>query len=169
VSPIILSVESAKFEASTAPLIGYAIMKDVLILERDELVGTVLADILLEESISAAIVSEQEAKNLAPKDAPLLVITDINRGHHEDLRGLKLVAAMRQKWPQLCAIYLAALWPEPLRREMLGAGERFLPKPVPLTQLIRTVRELLDSGLCGRRISRPPSRLGLPCCGRVTS
>ena len=37
-------------------------MKDVLILERDELVGTVLADILLEEGISAAIVSEQEAK-----------------------------------------------------------------------------------------------------------
>jgi hypothetical protein len=60
---------------------------------------------------------------------------------------------MRRKWPQLCAIYLAALWPEPLRREMLGAGERFLTKPVPLKQLIRTVRELLDSGLCGRRIT----------------
>jgi DNA-binding response OmpR family regulator len=128
-------------------------MKDVLILERDELVGIVFADILLEEGITAAILSEQEAKKLPREDAPQLVITGINRGHHEDLRGLKLVAAMRRKWPQLCAIYLAALWPEPLRREMLGAGERFLTKPVPLKQLIHTVRELLDSGLCGRRIT----------------
>ena len=35
-----------------------------------------------------------------------------------------------------------------LRREMLAAGERFLTKPVPISQMIRTVRELLDSGLC---------------------
>jgi hypothetical protein len=77
-----------------------------------------------------------------------MVITGINRGHAEDLTGLKVVAALRRKWPQLCALYLAALWPAGLRREMLAAGERFFAKPVPLWQMIRTVRELLDSDLC---------------------
>ena len=78
------------------------------------------------------------------------MITGINRGHNEDLTGLKVVSAMHRKWPQLCVIYLSALWPARLRRKMLAAGERFLTKPVRVAQLTRTVRELLDSGLCRR-------------------
>jgi DNA-binding response OmpR family regulator len=126
---------------------------DVLIVERDELLGTMLADTLDAEGISAAIVSDDEAQKLLPDAAPQLVITGINRGHNEDLTGLKVVSALRSKWPRLCAVYLSALWPSRLRREGLAAGERFLTKPVPLVQLIRTVRELLDSGVCRRRIT----------------
>lgn len=81
-------------------------------------------------------------------DTPQVVITGINRGHDEDLTGFEVVSAIRRKWPQLCAVYLAALWPASLRREKLAASERFLTKPVPISQMIRTVRELLDSGLC---------------------
>ena len=33
---------------------------------------------------------------------------------------------MRHKWPQLCAVYLAALWPTRLRRKMLDAREQLL-------------------------------------------
>jgi DNA-binding response OmpR family regulator len=123
---------------------------DVLIVERDELVGAVLADTLDAEGISAAVTSDEEALKLLPDDALQVVITGINRGHNEDLGGLKVVSAMRRKWPQLCAVYLAALWPARLRREMLTARERFLTKPVRLTQLTRAVRELLDCGLCRR-------------------
>jgi DNA-binding response OmpR family regulator len=107
-----------------------------------------LADTLDAEGIASAIASDEEALKLPPDDAPQVVITGINRGHDEDLTGLKVVSAMRRKWPQLCAVYLAALWPARLRREMLGARERFLTKPVRLEQLTRTVRELLDSSLC---------------------
>jgi DNA-binding response OmpR family regulator len=121
---------------------------DVLIVERDELVGATLADSLDAEGIAAAVTSDEEALKLLPGDAPQVVITGINRGHNEDLTGLKVVSAMRRKWPQLCAVYLAALWPASLRREMLTARERFLAKPVRLAQMCRTVRELLDSGLC---------------------
>ena len=121
---------------------------DVLIVERDELAGATLADTLDAEGIAAAVASDEEALKLLPDDAPQVVITGINRGHNEDLTGLQVVSVMRRKWPQLCAVYLAALWPARLRREMLTARERFLTKPVRLAQMSRTVRELLDSGLC---------------------
>jgi DNA-binding response OmpR family regulator len=124
---------------------------DVLIIERDELMGSVLADALDAEDIAIAVASDEEALKLPPNDALQVVITGINRGHDEDLTGLEVVAAMRRKWPQLCAVYLAALWPVRLRRETLAAGERFLAKPVRLAQVTRTVQELLASGLCGRR------------------
>jgi DNA-binding response OmpR family regulator len=121
---------------------------DVLIVERDELVGSMLTDVLDGEGISAAVLSDEEALKLPPEDAPRVVITGMNRTHDEDLMGLKLVSAMRRKWPQVCAIYLAALWPARLPRGALAAGERFLAKPVRLTAMIRAVRELLNSGIC---------------------
>ena len=108
-----------------------------------------LADTLDAEGIPAAAASDdEEALKLRPDDAPQVVITGMNRGHDEDLTGLKLVSAMRRKWPQLCAVYLAASWPARLNRRMLMTRERFLPKPFHLAAMIRTVRELLNSGLC---------------------
>ena len=121
---------------------------DVLIVERDDLVGSVLADALDSEGIAAAVVPDEEALKLPPDEAPRVVITGLNRGHDEDLTGLQVVSVMRRKWPKLCAVYLAALWPARLQRQALAASERFLPKPVRLASMIRTVRELLDSGLC---------------------
>jgi CheY-like chemotaxis protein len=121
---------------------------DVLIVEHDELMGAVLAETFNAEGISATVASDEEALKLPPDDAPQLVITAINRGHNEDLTGLKVVSALRRKWPQLCVIYLAALWPACLRREMLAKeSERFLTKPVRLAQMIQSVREMLASGL----------------------
>src|SRR5690242_297228 len=114
----------------------------VLILERDQLVRSVLADTLEAEGISAAVASDEDALELPPDDAPQVVITGMNRGHDEDLAGLKVVAAMRRKWPQFCTVYLAALWPARLDRHALAARERFLAKPVRLTAMIRTVRDL---------------------------
>jgi DNA-binding response OmpR family regulator len=123
---------------------------DVLIIERDEQMGLVLADTLDGEGISFAVASDEEALNLPSDDAPRVIVTGLNRGHYEDQRGLDMVSAMRRKWPQLCALYLAALWPAHLRDGKLAAGERFLTKPVRLAQMTDTVHELLDSGLCGR-------------------
>src|SRR5579872_6712023 len=139
---------------------------DVLIVERDELVRSVLAETVDAVCIPATVAADEDALKLPSSDAPQLVITGINRGRDEDLRGLEMVATLRRKWPQLCAIYLAALWPARLRREKLAAGERFLTKPVSLSHMIRTVRELLDSGLCRSQArSRPrgeAERAGLP-------
>lgn len=119
---------------------------DVLIVEHDELVGAMLMDTLDEEGISAAIASDEEALALSPDSAPKVVITGINRGHTEDMVGLMVVRAMRRKLPQLCAVYLASLWPVRLRRDMLASRERFLTKPVCLARLTHTVRELLHAG-----------------------
>lgn len=120
---------------------------DVLIVEHDELMGSILADTMDGEGIPFAVASDEEALKLLPHDPPRVVITGLNRGHDEDLRGLELVATMRRKWPLLCVVYLAALWPTHPRRE-LAAGERFLTKPVRLTQVTDTVRELLASRFC---------------------
>jgi CheY-like chemotaxis protein len=121
---------------------------DVLIVERDELVGAVLVEMLGEDGISSAVASDEEALKLLPDAVPLVAITSISRGHNEDLEGLKVVSAMRRNWPQLRVVYLAALWPARLHREALAAGERFLTKPVSRTQLTSTVHELLAPGLC---------------------
>jgi DNA-binding response OmpR family regulator len=122
---------------------------DVLIVERDELVGSLLVETLEIEGISATVASDEEALMLGD-DGPRMVITNMNRGHNEDLRGRALVSAMRRKWPGVGAIYLAALWPAHLPRRALAAGERFLDKPVHLERMIRTVRDLLNAGICRR-------------------
>jgi DNA-binding response OmpR family regulator len=119
---------------------------DVLIVERDELLGSILTDALDGEGISAVVASDEEALKLPPDDAPQVVITGMNRGHDEDLTGLTLVATMRRKWSGVCAIYLATLWPA--RLASLAASERFLAKPVHLGAMVQAVRELLKSGIC---------------------
>lgn len=121
---------------------------DVLIVEPNELVGSMLFDALGAEGISAAILPDDAALELRHAEPPRVVITSMNRGHNEDLKGHTLVSAMRRKWPAVCAVYLAALWPAHLPRRALAAGERFLTKPVQLDAMIRTVRELLSSGIC---------------------
>ena len=116
---------------------------DVLIVQRDELLGTVLADALAEDGISAAVVPDEEALALPPDQAPFVVITGMNRGHNEDLAGVTLARCLRKKWPTLCIIYLASLWPARLAREVLTAVDRFLAKPFAPTQMVRTVRQLM--------------------------
>ena len=90
----------------------------------------------------------EQALALPPDNAPLVVITGMNRGHSEDLTGLKFADAMRRKWPALGVVYLAALWPVRLHRCALAARDRFLAKPVSVTDMVRTVRELMAAGLC---------------------
>ncbi len=121
---------------------------DVLIVERDDLLGSTIADVLGDEGISAVVLSDEEALALPPGNCPRLIITDMNRGHSENLLGLYVVSAVRGKWPELPVVYLAALWPARLPPQALAESERFLPKPVGVTTMTRTVRELLHSGTC---------------------
>ena len=114
---------------------------DVLILERDPLVAEVLADALADEGLTTAVTpTEQEAAVI--DDPPRVVITSINRTG-EDLKGLEVSRALCARWRCNGAIYMAALWPLRLREKVLSGQERFLPKPVQMTQFLRAVRELL--------------------------
>jgi CheY-like chemotaxis protein len=111
---------------------------DVLIVERDELIGTVLADALDQDGLTATLVpDEQEAFDLPPHDAPRVVITGMNHGHNEDMAGLHIARALRKKWPGIAVIYMGALWPVRLHRCALAVRERFLAKPVPLAKMHR--------------------------------
>ena len=125
-------------------------------MERDELVGSMLADTLDTEGISAAVLADEEALRLPPDQPPKLVMTDMNRTYTEDLRGLMLVSVLRRKWPRLRAIYLAALWPARLPRRVLTTRDRFLSKPFDLAAMISAVRELLPLDGEPARRSVPP-------------
>jgi hypothetical protein len=132
---------------------------DVLIMERDDLVGSVLADTLAVAGISAAVLADEEALRLPPDQPPKLVITGLNRTNYEDdLTGLMLVSALRRKWPRMRAIYLAALWPACLSRQELTARERFLRKPIGVQTIIDTVRELLRPLAASARETRGQER-----------
>ena len=118
---------------------------NVLIVERDELIAEVLATALEEEGIEAAIVNDDKiALEACEPEAPQVVITGINR-RQDDMAGLQLVRSMRKRCPLLRVIYMAAVWPDQLHRCALGVRDRFVSKPVPLSKLIRTVRELLPA------------------------
>ena len=143
---------------------------DVLIVERDELVGSMLSDVLADDGIAAAVMPDEQALALPPDNAPLVVITGMNRGHSEDLTGLKLAGAMRKKWPTLGVVYLAALWPVRLHRCALAARDRFLAKPVAVTDMVRTVRELIAVGICRQPdccARRPPPQATFRRSGRL--
>jgi DNA-binding response OmpR family regulator len=128
---------------------------DALIMERDELVGSMLVDMLDDEKISAAVLADEEALRLPPDQPPRLVITDMNRTYTEDLRGLVLVSALRRKWPRLRAIYLAAVWPARLSKALI-ARDRFLSKPFDLAAMISAVRQLLPLDDESTRCQVPP-------------
>jgi DNA-binding response OmpR family regulator len=114
---------------------------DVLIVERDELVGGVIADALAVDGIFAKVVSDkEEALAVASNDVPHVVITGINRSD-EDMKGLEIGRDMHARWPGLAIVYMAALWPVRLKR--LCLYERFLTKPLHVSSLINTVRGLL--------------------------
>jgi DNA-binding response OmpR family regulator len=109
-----------------------------------------LTDALAEDGITAAVMPDDEALVLPSEPAPIVVITGMNRDHNEDLAGLKVATCMRKKWkwPTLCIVFLASLWPFRLARNVLTAGDRFLAKPFAPTQMVRTVRQLMASGVC---------------------
>ena len=124
------------------PRVGSVVCKpmNVLVVERDALLATVLTDALADDGIEAVVVSDdEEALEACQPDMPQVVVTGINRGG-DDLRGLKFGRAIRNRCPLLGVIYMAALWPVQVT---LNARERFLSKPMAMKKLIQTVRELL--------------------------
>ena len=120
-------------------------LMDVIIVERNELLATVLADALADEGIDAAVVpDDEEALAACQPDMPQVVVTGINR-RRDDMRGLQFGRAIRNRCPLLAIIYMAALWPAQL---VLDKRERFIAKPMVMAALIRTVRELLPLRRC---------------------
>lgn len=139
----VLQAEAAKCDASWSADVSYGRM-DVLIVERDDLIAEVIAGALAEDGISAAVVpTEQDATRIAQDDSPRVIITGMNR-RLEDMAGMEAARSLCSRWSCPGIIYMAALWPARLRREALTARERFLPKPVSMSEMIQTVRELLS-------------------------
>jgi DNA-binding response OmpR family regulator len=74
-----------------------------------------------------------------PPPAVLVTDTDIPAG---GMDGLALAGAARRRWPNLGVVYLTGR-PSRLDGHVLGARDRFLPRPVAPDALVRAVRGLL--------------------------
>lgn len=118
---------------------------DVLIVERDPMVAEVLADALADVGITTDITAHEDQAIAGCRDSEArVVITGINR-HGEDIKGMQFGRAMRDRCPFLSVVYLAAPWPVKLSRRALDRRERFLAKPVHMSELVNTVRELIPA------------------------
>jgi DNA-binding response OmpR family regulator len=71
----------------------------VLIVERDELIAATLAGALADEGIDAGVATDDEALALTHAASPHVVITGMNRTHHEDLAGQDVVRTLRGNGP----------------------------------------------------------------------
>jgi DNA-binding response OmpR family regulator len=58
------------------------------------------------------------------------------------MRGLAAARTLRARWPTVGVIFMAALWPARLCRNAPSARDRFLTKPMRMTNLVQAVREL---------------------------
>ena len=98
-------------------------LMDVLIVEQNELLATVLADALADEGIAAAVVpDDEEALAACQPDMPQVVVTGINR-RRDDMRGLPHDSPHSQMAPNICAKrgWAASIW---ANRSMSGSRRK---------------------------------------------
>ena len=76
---------------------------------------------------------------LESRDDMRLIVTDVNMPGSMD--GLKLVAAVRGRWPPIKMIVTTSFRPPP--KEEMPAGSLFLPKPHSPGSVVEAVERLL--------------------------
>ncbi|UPG72142.1 response regulator [Roseomonas gilardii subsp. gilardii] len=118
---------------------------DVLIVDDDDLVRATLASVMEDEGWTV-----REARNpaealgaCAGPERCRLLLTDINLGMPQD--GFDVAAILRQRFPDLPVVFITGRpWVYENRR--FGKRERALSKPLTMSSLAETVRELMQAG-----------------------
>jgi CheY-like chemotaxis protein len=100
--------------------------------------GSAGLEVIAEATDSAAALRIVEA-TAGPPPAVLVTDTELPAG---SLDGLALAAAARRRWPGLGVVYITGR-PSGLDGHVLGARDRFLPRPVAPASLVRAVGGLM--------------------------
>jgi DNA-binding response OmpR family regulator len=110
---------------------------DVLLVEDDELIRDILGEALNEAGLDTVRSPTAEmALSLMGDEGPRVMVTDINLGAGMD--GLALGREARLRFPMLPIVYISGRYGEV---SGLRKDERFLPKPFPASELLRTIAE----------------------------
>jgi DNA-binding response OmpR family regulator len=112
----------------------------VMLIEDDELVRTVLCDVLGAEGIEVDGLSNAEDALilLGAGQVPDVLVTDVHLG--EGLDGFDLAELARSRHPKVGVILISGAGPAPERRA-LGPQQRFLHKPFDPAALAAAIRE----------------------------
>jgi CheY-like chemotaxis protein len=118
---------------------------DVLIVDDDDLVRATLASVLEDEgwTVREARGPSEALKACTGAERCRLLLTDINLGMVQD--GFDVAAMLRQRFPDLPVVFITGRpWVYENRR--FGSLDRALSKPLTMSMLAETVRELMRAG-----------------------
>jgi DNA-binding response OmpR family regulator len=120
---------------------------DVLLIEDNVVVRAILAEMLDDAGLTVAELDDGEALFNDPQvlvlDRPRVIVTDVDLGEgcHD---GVEVAAQARRRWEGVGVVFLTGR-PSNLHGHALGRRDRFLPKPLARSSLVRTVSGLLQS------------------------
>lgn len=116
---------------------------DLLLVEDDDLVRDMLAELLACTTCRVACLSNAEDVLAWPIGSPVpdVVVTDINLG--PGVNGLSLGEAVKQRWATTGIVYISGLAAQ-MNGRKLGPRERFVPKPFHIKDLMQAIRAVSD-------------------------
>lgn len=116
----------------------------VLLIEDDNLVRTLVADILLDEGIEVDAVSNAEDALVLLGSGQVcdVLVTDINLG--AGLDGLALADSVRSRYPEIAVVFVSGNLPAPGE---ISPRDRFLAKPFRPQQLVTIIEQLAPGTL----------------------
>ncbi len=116
----------------------------VLLIEDDNLVRTLVADILLDEGIEVDAVSNAEDALVLLGSGQVcdVLVTDINLG--AGLDGLALADSVRSRYPEIAVVFVSGTLPAP---DEISPRDRFLAKPFRPQQLVAMIGQLAPGTL----------------------
>lgn len=120
----------------------------VLLVEDDELVRLILAEMLGDAGMSVAEAPDAERALAHTAAPPAVLVSDVDLGPGMD--GVALAAEARRRWPGLRVVLVSGL-PTNRARCRPGVADRFLAKPVTGAALVAAVGEVVDAGGRGLR------------------
>ncbi len=116
----------------------------VLLIEDDNLVRTLVADILLDEDIEVDAVSNAEDALVLLGSGQVcdVLVTDINLG--AGLDGLALADSVRSRYPEIAVVFVSGA---PPAAGEISPRDRFLEKPFMPEQLVTIIEQLAPGPL----------------------
>ena len=111
----------------------------VLVVDDEQLIRDVLADVLLDEGFRVLCAEDgQAALDLAETEHPDLVVSDV---HMPRMDGITLVESLRERGRTVPVILISALY-----AGVDVPGVRFLPEPFDLDHVVGSVERSLGAG-----------------------